>query len=166
MKLQLNRGQGYYRWRTYFIVKEFADLLATCACYVYEEVGFNPCIYQSWEDGGQVLTFLHSLNHNKCCTHPKSPWIWQKISCLRCQTDWIAGRHSTWKMLGNESRAEETSVKATVWRAEVSPYPWRVTGGAEIPERALLVTKWAHDNGASYVFVTYFIARIIKKKKI
>lgn len=45
----------------------------------------------------------------------------------------------------------------------VTPYPRRETGRAELPERALLVTKRAHDNTASDIWVTYFVARVKKE---
>lgn len=45
----------------------------------------------------------------------------------------------------------------------VTPYPRRETGRAELPERALLVTKRTHDNTASDIWVTYFFASVKKK---
>lgn len=48
---------------------------------------------------------------------------------------------------------------------DVTSYPRRETGRAELPERALLVTKRTHDNTASDIWVTYFFASVKKKKK-
>lgn len=56
-------------------------------------------------------------------------------------------------------------IKEALWRAVALPYPWRLAGGVEIPEGALPVTKRAHDNGSTYIWITYFFARVAKKEK-